>query len=841
MSRGLVVLATVALCLAVFGVYAQQPTPADKAPWHLAKISKLSSTRAASEASSSQNDPLRYLHLRIQFTPAATDRALHKFQVVDRAGKKVGELWGYVQEESLLIFEGEKAWSSLVGLYLDGLGHREPLFVVEATKPAAAPAKAAAPEVMQPARNAVSAQRPGVEIRPASPQVTPAATDVRARVQSPAPDKIVGVTPRPAIVEQGRDQVYPPTVQNVVPGVVHGGVPVSGAAPGVGRTPAGPTTGVVTDAPGPAHSEARVPIASHGHGHVVAGPGAAGPGGGAAGPGLGTRPVVGPGAGKGSGSGPGTSAGGAEGSGRGEKAAGGEGPGPGKGAQSEAQKDDEKDKASGQESDAEKSPGQGPGKGTGQAPGLPGQGPGPGKEPGRGPGEAPGPGPGEAAKPAESPGQGPLPGMGPGPGPGEAPGPGPGPGPGEAPGPGPGPAPAPGEGPGPGPGPGPGGGGGTGPGPTVFGPNYRNLAPQPIVRNHAPHLRFPHLRGPVIDVYNPEIPYYDPRWYYNPNPGYPGGPGYGGGGAGGPGGPGRYAYNGPPPSQIAPPPPDKAPQMVLYLSCGDDSGPGKVYQVDENGRVLGVVNLPFTATGLALHRAHGLVCAIPRDGGKLMRIDDTGKVATLLEKDETLVHPVDVGIPPDSDTVVVADNIADVLAATTAAGGKPKVYQHFQGQKWDQQEMSVAVADDKHVLLGTNGEAGIYRFSGDGSAASLKPLLPGPGGVAADIASLKWAATQNPNAIHVFEGDQEVKRLKLPANKSHYRNGLLSFAPAGRLVAATRPSDNPDGEVWLIQFGTEKDEVRSLFPWNRERLVDFVVGPRMYWERHDPKSYKSVY
>jgi len=372
-----------------------------------------------------------------------------------------------------------------------------------------------------------------------------------------------------------------------------------------------------------------------------------------------------------------------------------------------------------------------------------------------------------------------------------------------------------------------------------IGPNYRNMAPEASIRNLAPKSRLPRLRGPVIDVYNPEIPYYDPRVTFNMNPGYPG---YGGGGGpGGPGGPGQYAYTGPPPSQIAPPPPDKAPQMVLYLSCGEDAGPGKVYQVDENGRVLGIVNLPYTATGLALHRDHGLVCALPRDGGKLMRIDDTGKVATLVEKDDALIHPIDVGLAPESDTVVVADNIADVLAATTAAGGRPKVYHKIEGQKWDEQEMSVAVTADKHVLLGTNGNEGIYRMSGDNSPASQKPLLPGRGGVAADIGTLKWAATQNPNQIHVFEGDQQVKQLRLPPNKSHYRNGILSFAPAGKVVAATRPSDDPAGEVWLIQFGTEDTEVRSLFPWNKERMVDFVVGPRMLWERHEPNSYRSQY
>ena len=218
---------------------------------------------------------------------------------------------------------------------------------------------------------------------------------------------------------------------------------------------------------------------------------------------------------------------------------------------------------------------------------------------------------------------------------------------------------------------------------------------------------------------------------------------------------------------------------MLYIATGDDDGQGKVYQVDENGRVLGVVNLPFTPTGMALHRTHGLVVAMPRDGGKIVRIDDTGKVATLFEKDKTVVHPVDVGVAGESDSVIVADNIADVLATTTAGGGKANVYQKFDGQKWTAQDMSVAVTNDKHVLFGTDGDKGIFRFSGDSSGS--KPMLPDPGGVAADPKTLHWAATQDSNQIYVFEGDELVKKLRLPPNKSHYRSGLLSFSPAQSL------------------------------------------------------------
>jgi hypothetical protein len=287
------------------------------------------------------------------------------------------------------------------------------------------------------------------------------------------------------------------------------------------------------------------------------------------------------------------------------------------------------------------------------------------------------------------------------------------------------------------------------------------------------------------------------------------------------------------------------PAMVLYLSCGDESGPGQVFQVTESGRVLGIVNLPFAATGLALHRQHGLIAAIPRDGGKLMRIDDTGKVSTVMENDENIVHPIDVALAANSDTVVVADNISDCLAALTTAGSKPKLYERFEGQKWDQQQMSVAVTTDKHVIFASDGEEGIYRFAGDDFSADRGPLLPGKGGVAADTSSLKWAATQGRDKIFVFEGEEMMNELELPANMSFHKHGLLSFALTGAVVAAARQSDEVDGEPWLIQYETEENEnkpaITNLFKWDQAPLLDFVVGPRMYWERHDPSPYKSVY
>jgi len=279
--------------------------------------------------------------------------------------------------------------------------------------------------------------------------------------------------------------------------------------------------------------------------------------------------------------------------------------------------------------------------------------------------------------------------------------------------------------------------------------------------------------------------------------------------------------------------------MALYLSCGEETGTGRVHQVDATtGERLRVSQLPHVATGLAFHRTGWLVAVMPRDGGQLVRIDDRGRYSPLLWKDSLLRHPVDIGIPAGSDVVVVADDIAHVLAATDIVGDPPRVFQQFTLPRTDQPSMSVAVTPDLHVLYGTSKEPGVYRFPPVNPAAARAPLLPDPGGVAADGHSLntqKWAATQAPDEIVVFEGGRELKRMRLPPDTRLYGDGLLAFDLAGRVVVAAQPSAGPRvGEVWFYLYDVAQDgsPPAFLFSWTHERLVDFVVGPFMpYWPK----------
>jgi len=694
-------------------------------PWNISKVTKLNRARGA-EAGEPTAGPQKYLHIQVQFNVSPAEQKKHNFHVTDARGEEIGELWGWNDARSLVIFEG--SWADLNGLYLDANGHREPLFQR---------ARVARPVV------ATDPERPRtVQLDPRRPRtyVTP---KVRTRVDVPGPNRVA---------YRGTTRVYSG------PDVIHhgGARHVYRGGPDVIHHGGGGTKHVYDDGPDT--------VVHHGGG--------------------GTKHVYDDGAGGGEG-GSGTGAGEGPGAGPGE----GPGAGPGEGC--------EKCENCGGTGVCPKCEGKGCPEcnGTGKCPECSGTGScaaekcekcngtkicphcqGKGCEKCKNTGKCPY---------CCSPGEGAGPGMGSGPG-------GPGTGPGMGPG---------------GPGMGPGGPGQEGP-------------------------------------FRPRRP--------------------GRYGEGGPGGYGPVASTG---IKGNAPVPEKIPAYVLYIPTGDETGPGKVYQVNEHGRVLGWVNTPYTPSGIALHRDNGLVLALPRDGGKIMRIDDTGKLSTLLEKDKDLVHPVDVAVGGDSDTVLVADNIGDVLAGTSTGGVKPKVYQRFEGQKWTAQDMSIAITNDKHVIFGTDGDKGIFRFSGDDHSAGAKPLLPNPGGVAADPKSLRWAATQPPNQIYLFEGEELVKKLRLPPGKSHYRNGLLSFSPSGNLVVSARDSEKSVGEPWFLQYRTrdedeigasekiegmnadeytkawdsQKTEIRSLFPWTRENMTDFVVGPRMFWDRNSPNTYKSTY
>jgi len=777
-----------------------QRTAGDGEPWHVARVSASDHERPAAADAAGPATTGSYLHIRLAAIAPEVAGKLHTFRIINARGEEVGDLASYLKPTSRLIFEGN--WASLAGLYLEGLDHREPLFDVREVEPVAerhAPAQDRVAVVDRPDyhvdRRDVHVDRPDVYVdRPDDYVVRDRVIDDRVVVDRR--DRVVvddwdrdTVIHEDHVVDRGERHVYHDGRDEVVHHHRSGG---------------GTKHIYHDDGPRVVHHHRRSGGSGGGVKHIYHGSG-----GGNGGPAV--KHVYEDGAGSGAG-GPGS------GSGSADESCPCEGDSPG-------------------ETQTVVHHGPGEGEGAGPGAGEMAMAMGPGEGPGMGAGGAPGPGPGFAPGMGAGPGQGECPCEGEEQSPGNAMAMAPGQGPGAAPGEGPGPAQ--GEGPGPANGPGgPNGAGGYGPqtiGPKVVGPKV--IGPKVIRPNL--NIKTPTFRDPRV-FYDPRVEF-DPRLLYNPNVRY-GDRGYGrGGGAGQGGGGGGYdelARAGLKPEL---PKPEAHPAFVMYVSAGEEGGAGKVYQMNEHGRTLGWVNLPYTPSSLALHREHGLVTSLPRDGGRLVHIDDTGKTNTLIDKDDTMVHPVDVALAGGSDSILVADNMADVLMTTSTGGIHPQVYRRFDGQKWSAQDMSVAVTRDGHVILGTNGDKGIHRFSGDKSQATSEPILPEPGGVAADPKSLRWAATQGHNEIYIFEGEELVKKLKLPPGKAHYRGGKLSFGPAGTIFTVIRSEDEVIGEPWFYMYDIEEDKQRTLFPWEKETMTDFVVGPRMLWERKSPKKYESTF
>ena len=141
MRRGLLLLG--ALAMLVGTQWMIRPSlAAGAAPWSVANVLRLDHARAAAE-DKSEDKAGKYLHIRMGFNIPAAERKMDKFHVTDEQGREVGELWGWNQDQSTLIFEGQ--WDSLTGLYLDGLNHRVPLFSLAEAQPK--PVEPAAPVV----------------------------------------------------------------------------------------------------------------------------------------------------------------------------------------------------------------------------------------------------------------------------------------------------------------------------------------------------------------------------------------------------------------------------------------------------------------------------------------------------------------------------------------------------------------------------------------------------------------------------------------------------------------------------------------------------------------------
>ena len=197
MRTGITLLTGVAVFFCVTVAWAQPPeSPADdSAPWHLSKVAKRNVNRPSDAAEADDSQPKKYLHIHVGFRGQPEAEKKHKFRVVTESGDEVGELYGWSDDRSMVIFEG--SWSDLTGLYLDGEGHREPLFQLPPEKktepveePKTEPKENEEPKESQQKKDA----------RPSPTSLIPPDNPVTA---DPAVAVVVAVVPAVALAEAG--------------------------------------------------------------------------------------------------------------------------------------------------------------------------------------------------------------------------------------------------------------------------------------------------------------------------------------------------------------------------------------------------------------------------------------------------------------------------------------------------------------------------------------------------------------------------------------------------------------------------------------------------------------
>jgi len=189
-GRG-VLLAIGAVVLAAVG-FSALPAAEDSLSWRIAKIAKSDRAEPGGDAKPREDASLKYLHIQLAPRPAKGDLKLYQFRIVDREGNTVAEIYGFHKDRGLVVFEGD--WSRLDGLYLDGAGHREPLFAE---------------------RPQDRTERKSEEKRPATPAPSePPGVMSRSRARPAARGKIEGVeAPVPARPERRESSVAAKSVR----------------------------------------------------------------------------------------------------------------------------------------------------------------------------------------------------------------------------------------------------------------------------------------------------------------------------------------------------------------------------------------------------------------------------------------------------------------------------------------------------------------------------------------------------------------------------------------------------------------------------------------------------
>lgn len=261
------------------------------------------------------------------------------------------------------------------------------------------------------------------------------------------------------------------------------------------------------------------------------------------------------------------------------------------------------------------------------------------------------------------------------------------------------------------------------------------------------------------------------------------------------------------------------PNQAVYVACGKPTGPGKVYQVDSLGQILGCVDLPSTPYGIVAS-SDAITVALPSLG--LLRIAADGSYAPLAKPH---VHrALDVAINTETGDLVVADNRADVLwLVGSDPDVEPRRIQSFEGSERQLQNMKVAMTADGFLLFASDQPNGVYRWRPTEDGELGAPLVKEDGDVAGDPNSTRWAFAGR-SGLYVFDKRDPIAEVPFSSNQSAYLGGLVA-ASNGKFVTAIVGRSHPE----LIAIDAEEKTQRLLFAWQLERMTDIAIGPRMAW------------
>jgi len=187
-----------------------------------------------------------------------------------------------------------------------------------------------------------------------------------------------------------------------------------------------------------------------------------------------------------------------------------------------------------------------------------------------------------------------------------------------------------------------------------------------------------------------------------------------------------------------------------------------------------------------------------------------------------------------------------VVAATSrrpgrngpSGGTKPKIYQKLDGQKWTDKEIVHAVTRKSTDLRAPTGSRACTATAAISRPARISPL-PNQGGVAADPKSLRWAATQSPNQILVYEGQELVKKLRLRRTRASTERPCCRSRRQVRCAWRSRSDkDGRRGVVAAVRHREGQDP--QPLPWTEGEMTDFW-RPRDVLERNSPHTNKSTF